>query len=781
MKLDGCAILCLAASATVFAACSATPALDDSPVFVEATGARPQTSSKKPGPRLYEFRAESPGLHCATGGQALLTGTDDNGNDVLDPWEISSTQYICNGTDGRTPVMSTRAVPIGAACPTGGQAISWGYDNNRNTVLDASEVKQTAYVCNGQNGQNGANGQTSVVVVLPQSPNQYCATGGQGVYTGLDLNGDGLLQPTEVKATSFVCNGANGQNGASGVNALVRTESEPAGANCTNGGVRVLSGLDTNGDGALSAAEATNTSYVCHGAAGAQGPVGPQGPAAIATRVSVTAEPAGANCAAAGQRIDVGPDANANGTLDPGEIAQTRYICNGVGGAAPGVQVVTRLEGLFPASLSPPGCSLGSMTVVAGPDASGDGVLQAEEETTRITLCRRARVASTNVCGTNYTLEVGLDGNFNGALDSAEISSTVCGTRLVALAAGGAHTCAVLTGGRAHCWGRNDSGQLGSGAVGGASPSPGPPLSLSGVVSISAGTGHSCAVLTDGTARCWGWNGSGQVGDGTTLNRASPTSVSGLLGVAAISAGDQHTCARSIDGSARCWGINSSGQLGDGTTQTRLAPTLVSGLSGAASISAGFFHTCAQMSDGTARCWGENFYGQLGDGTTTNRLVPTQVPGATGVTGSVSVGYRHTCAQFADGSARCWGWNESGQLGDGTTTNRLVPTLVSGVSGVASISTNYVHTCASSTDGTAQCWGYGGSGRLGDGTAQSRILPTSVSGAAQFASIAAGTNHTCALATDGPARCWGSNAFGQLGDGTTQERDVPVGVIFDIP
>ena len=203
-----------------------------------------------------------------------------------------------------------------------------------------------------------------------------------------------------------------------------------------------------------------------------------------------------------------------------------------------------------------------------------------------------------------------------------------------------------------------------------------------------------------------------------------------------------------------------------------------------ASISAGGFHTCVVTTSGGAKCWGYNNYGQLGDGTTTTSSTPVNVSGLTSGVASISAGSDHTCAVTTSGGAKCWGYNLYGQIGDGTWgfSPRSTPANVSGLtSGVASISAGGDHTCAVTTSGGAKCWGYNFEGQLGDGTTTYRTTPVDVSGltsgvAAFTGQIGPLSYHTCAMTTSGGVKCWGYGGSGQLGDGTTASRTTPVDV-----
>jgi hypothetical protein len=318
--------------------------------------------------------------------------------------------------------------------------------------------------------------------VMDETEGANCAEGGQAIRTGLDANRDGLLQPEEVAATQYVCNGGAGADGAEGFASLVRQEDEPAGSNCPFGGRAVLSGLDLNQNGYLEGAEVTATSYVCHGAQGEPG---------LANLLAVVDEPAGGNCPSGGQRVESGLDDNGDGSLDASEVDQATYLCDGG-------DRVSRVS-----------------------NAAWGGV------------CQRG----------GLKVESGVDEDENGELDDLEVDRIeyVCNLFLVQVEAGG---------------------------------------------------GHTCALISDQSVRCWGSNDSGQLGDGTTTHRWTPVSVSGLGGVAGISPGSfLHSCARLADGTARCWGFNAQGQLGDGTTTDRWTPVPVSGLVQVAEVTTGVYHS----------------------------------------------------------------------------------------------------------------------------------------------------------------------------------------------
>jgi len=355
-----------------------------------------------------------------------------------------------------------------------------------------------------------------------------------------------------------------------------------------------------------------------------------------------------------------------------------------------------------------------------------------------------------------------------------------------AVSAGGQYTCVLLPDGTAQCVGRNQFGQLGNGTLNDSSVL----VAVNGLTTatrVAAGDEFACALLGDGTVRCWGLGESGQRGDGTFGTFApSPVAVSGLTGAVAVASGYGHACALLGDGTMRCWGENVEGQLGNGTTANpstgppgSSVPVAVSGITGAASITTGAYHTCVLLGDGTVRCWGRNGQGQLGDGTLTNSATPVPVAGITGVA-AVSGGGSHTCALLRDGTVHCWGENVDGQLGTSTAGEvSTTPVRVGGITGAIAVTAGWQHTCALLGDGTVQCWGRNLEGQLGNGTTTSSTTPVRVVDLTGAIAVTGGWwRHSCALLSDSSVKCWGAvgadNAFGQLGNGSTTGSATPV-------
>lgn len=373
-------------------------------------------------------------------------------------------------------------------------------------------------------------------------------------------------------------------------------------------------------------------------------------------------------------------------------------------------------------------------------------------------------------------------------------------TGITAISAGGGTTCALTTAGGLKCWGNNQFGQAGNGTCTDVESPTGNLISTTGVpadvvglssdvVAMDAGGSHTCAVTQAGGVKCWGYNGLGELGLGRLGGpeicnhkpcSTTPVDVAGLSsGITAVSAGVSHTCALTEGGEVKCWGYDEYGRLGNGSDMTTVLsvpePVDVSGLSDAVAISAGGSHTCALTRAGGVKCWGRNFAGQLGNGTITDSSTPTDVSGLTSGVAAISAGGSHTCALTRTGAVKCWGANYNGSLGNGSTTVSLTPVEVHGLSsGIVAIAAGS-GTCALTSGGGVKCWGYNGLGGLGNGTRSGpetcggfacSTVPVDVTGLDSRAVAIASGGHTCALAADQHLRCWGSNLSGQLGNGS---------------
>ena len=353
---------------------------------------------------------------------------------------------------------------------------------------------------------------------------------------------------------------------------------------------------------------------------------------------------------------------------------------------------------------------------------------------------------------------------------------------LTQITSGSSHSCAILDDGSIRCWGENSNGQLGDGSR---APSLEPekastPLGRK-AVEISAGSYHTCSIFDDGSVRCWGSNEFGQLGDGTTIERTTPVSVDlGGGSALGISSGESHTCAVLNDNSVKCWGLNSNGQLGDGTTTDRSSPTLTDmGGEEVLLVSAGSYHTCAIMSDRSVMCWGDNWNGQIGDGTNADKTTPVEISIPSNSSAfSLDAGALHTCLGVNDGSLFCWGYNAYGQLGNGGNGNSNSPVGVplSAEQFLSSVQVGLFHSCALFDSGGVACWGDNSNGQLGDGSQSGSTVPAIVSLSENATSVSAGQRHSCAILVDASLHCWGANEGGQIGDGTASDRNSPTTV-----
>jgi alpha-tubulin suppressor-like RCC1 family protein len=378
--------------------------------------------------------------------------------------------------------------------------------------------------------------------------------------------------------------------------------------------------------------------------------------------------------------------------------------------------------------------------------------------------------------------------------------------KMTQISAGSGFTCALRSNRTVWCWGENDSAELGNDEYSNTMidyipfPVEVPGISTATRIAAGADASHTCALLQDGKIECWGADGYGELGGGTPYDGGGglpPIEVKVIQTATQIAAGTDHTCAVLSDGRLECWGHNNYGQLGDGVTDHGngsefgdFSPTAVEakGISNATQVSAGYQFTCALLSDGTVRCWGLNNVGQLGDGVSDhgNRLygndfspIPVEVTGISTAT-RVAVGFSHACALLSDGKIECWGLDNSGQLGDGPvpTYSTATPVEVKGISTATQIAAGGFSTCARLSSGKVECWGDNGFGQLGNGSIDEYGIstPVEVKGISTATQVTAGDFHTCALLSGGRVDCWGVNGFGQLGDGTTTSPLTPVEV-----
>ena len=297
-------------------------------------------------------------------------------------------------------------------------------------------------------------------------------------------------------------------------------------------------------------------------------------------------------------------------------------------------------------------------------------------------------------------------------------------------------------------------------------PSPSPvPLNLADVrMPSTLGFGHSCAIV-DQKAQCWGWNLSGQLGNGSLSDAPTPTAVTNLDDVAELVWGAYHTCALQSAGNILCWGDNAAGQLGDGTRQNSTIPKPALG-GNAVQLACAGLYCCARRMTGDTSCWGDNTFGQAGIGFTSQSSPPTSIVSDLSNTKHIATGSTHACAITDEGEVYCWGSNSSGQLGDGSQVDSTTPVKVVGLSFKARhIAAGENYTCSVLVDGSTHCWGNGSFGQLGNGTSSSSMVPQAVSGLSPVERLSARGGHTCAhsrlryrvllgVELPGPTRQW---------------------------
>jgi len=309
------------------------------------------------------------------------------------------------------------------------------------------------------------------------------------------------------------------------------------------------------------------------------------------------------------------------------------------------------------------------------------------------------------------------------ALTLFSTESVFAAANAVSSAAGSNHSLILKSDGTVWAWGNNDGGKLGDGTT----AQRGVPVQVKGLTSvtrIAAGISHSLALKSDGTVWAWGNNKYGQIGN---TQSSTPVQVSGLTDVATIAAGGNHNLALKKDGTVWAWGYNYSGQLGDGSYgngANKYIPVKVSGLTDIIAIASGNEHSLAVKKDGTVWAWGYNGNGQLGINSTSNSSTPIKVNNLVNITG-IAAGSVHSLALDVDGKVYAWGYNGDAGLGDGTYTNRLVPVQVINLADIVEIASGSSsgHSLALKKDGSVYVWGYNNSGQIGNGTTNNATSP----------------------------------------------------------
>lgn len=424
-----------------------------------------------------------------------------------------------------------------------------------------------------------------------------------------------------------------------------------------------------------------------------------------------------------------------------------------------------------------------------------------------------ARVGEPDLLPVGYFPPYEIAPSCEGSKDTCECTDK----RVIQVAVGDGHSCALLENGKVRCWGSGTYGMLGYGNQehmgDDETPADAGDVDVGGmVVQIATGGAHTCALLETGSVRCWGDASRGQLGYGSKEkigDDETPASVGDVdLGgkVVQIATGFVHTCALLEQGSVRCWGSGKNGKLGyghtrnigDDETPASAGDVDVGGM--VAQIAAGGGHTCALLTTGKVRCWGKAYNGELGYGNKED-IGDDETPASAGDIDieeralQVSTGPLHTCVLFEGGGVRCWGYNYGHQLGSDKPPKigddePLGASNAMELAGPAlQIAAGRDHTCAVIESGNVQCWGLGKHGKLGYGS-QDDIGDDESPAAAGFvdvgcpvAQVTAGNNHTCALLASGVVRCWGDGALGRLGYGNSHDigDDEPPAQAGDVP
>jgi len=384
----------------------------------------------------------------------------------------------------------------------------------------------------------------------------------------------------------------------------------------------------------------------------------------------------------------------------------------------------------------------------------------------------------------SQSLTKGPTSNSGGAAASSATSAPFADAVADPLALGKEFSCAIAPGGTVRCWGRNDTAQLGSGQRSPSIATPTLVANVSNAKAITAGGNHACALLSSGNVACWGRDDSVSGVDVVTRETATP--MKGGERVRRVVAGNRHDCVLTEDRRVKCIGWGSDGQLGNGTQQASATLSDVVALTGVESIASGQLHSCALLQNGNAMCWGSGRYGRLGNAATnqyTFSMTPVEVVGMRDKVAQIALGGDRSCALTTRGGVKCWGRIRPGrvlteqQVSDYAATPLEVSHLAEGVK---EITAGGNHACALLRDGSVKCWGWNENGQLGNGSTTDTEEPAVVAGIHDAVALRAGDRHTCALLSSGGIMCWGANNFGQLGNGTKVDSAAPVAVTDSI-
>jgi uncharacterized repeat protein (TIGR03803 family) len=378
--------------------------------------------------------------------------------------------------------------------------------------------------------------------------------------------------------------------------------------------------------------------------------------------------------------------------------------------------------------------------------------------------------------------QAGNGGSYDAALPVTQTFAVTSGSPFVQLSSSKANnaTVGIRADGTLWAWGYNVSGQLGNGNT----SNVWTPVQIGTATNwkyVSTGSSHTLAVKTDGTLWSWGYNNYGQLGDGTTTTRSTPAQVGSATNWSGVAGGYYHSVALKSDGTLWAWGYNNDGENGQGTSDsltTHTAPVQVGSVTTWTSIVAGNFHTLAQRSDGTLWGWGQNIFGQIGNATATTATAPVQIGIATNWN-SISCGYNSSVGTRSDGTLWTWGFNNDGQLGDGTVVTRLSPTQVGTETHWQQAQSGGNHVLAQKIDGSLWAWGWNAYGQLGQGFNDLTLhgsTPAQVGTATNWSLLAPGYSFNQATRSDGTLWSWGDNSSGGLGYATRVLQ--PVGAQF---